>query len=250
MANYPELGEFIIVTINKIMPYGAFCTLEEYGNIEAFLHVSEVSSGWVKNIRDFVREGQKIVAMVSRIDLEKHQIDLSLKRVSESDRKRKLESFQLGKRAEKLLERAAIKLKKNLKDGQKEIGEILNTEYGDLYSAFERIKEGDISKKIPANWVPALQEVADAEIKEKVIKSRIEIKITSMEEDGLEKIRIALLKIPKIGPGIEVHYTGAPNYYVEFILKDHKDEDKIISKIEKMLSEEKDIEFSVVSSDK
>ena len=205
MANFPEIGEFVIVTVNKIMPYGAFCSLQEYNNLEAFLHVSEVSSGWVKNIRDFVKEGQKSVAMVSRIDLEKRQIDLSIKRVSESDRKRKLESFQLGKRAEKLLERAAQSIKKNLRDAMKEVGEILIAEYGDLYSSFEEIKAGNVSQKIPPIWVPALQQVANAEIKEKVISARAELKVQSFEGNGVEKIRSALLKIPKAAPGVTIH---------------------------------------------
>ncbi len=245
MANFPEIGEFVIVTVNKIMPYGAFCSLQEYGSMEAFLHVSEVSSGWVKNIRDFVKEGQKSVAMVSRIDVEKRQIDLSIKRVSESDKKRKLESFQMGKRAEKLLERAAQKLKLTLKDAMKEVGELLIVEYGDLYSAFEGFKEGNISKKIPAQWIPVLQEVADAEIKEKVINARAEIKIQSFESDGLDKIKTALLKIPKAAPGVTVHYIGAPKYYVDFTVKDPKDVDKTIGKIEKMLALEAGLEISI-----
>ncbi|MFH1750626.1 MAG: S1 RNA-binding domain-containing protein [Candidatus Micrarchaeota archaeon] len=245
LANFPEIGEFVIVTVNKIMPYGAFCSLQEYNNLESFLHVSEVSSGWVKNIRDHIKEGQKAVAMVSRIDFEKRQIDLSIKRVSESDKKRKLESYQLGKRAEKLLERAAQKLKKNLGDAMKEVGEILITEYGDLYSSFEEFKAGNISPKVPAAWVPVLKEIAEAEIKEKVINARAEIKLNSFDSAGIEKIKSALLKIPKAAPGVSVHYVGAPKYYVNFIVKDPKDVDKTIAKIDKSLSTESGIEYSI-----
>ncbi|MFH0971191.1 MAG: S1 RNA-binding domain-containing protein [Candidatus Micrarchaeota archaeon] len=248
MANYPELGEFVIVSVNKIMPYGSFCSLDEYGGIEAFLHVSEVSSGWVKNIRDFIKEGQKIVALVSRIDLEKHQIDLSLKRVSESDRKRKLESFQLGKRAEKLLERAAIKLKKKYADAQREVAPILIAEYEDLYSAFEKIKEGEISEKIPPLWVIALKEVAEAEIKEKVLSSRAEIRLQSFESNGADRIKDALMKIQKGIPGVQVKYVGAPVYFVDFRMKEHKDEDKVIAKITKILEAEPGLEFSVAKA--
>ncbi len=245
MANYPEVGEFVIANINKIMPYGAFCSLQEYNNLEAFLHISEVSSGWVKNIRDFVREGQKTVAMVSRVDLEKRQIDLSLKRVSESDRKRKLESYQLGKRAEKLLERAALKLKKNLPIAQKEVGGILIAEYGDLYSAFEGIKAGQVSSKIPENWLKILKEIAEAEIKEKIITARAELKLQSFESDGVERIKSGLRKIAKISPNMRIQYVGAPQYYLDLTVKEHKEVDRIIKKVDKVLSEEKGIEYSV-----
>ncbi len=245
MANYPEGGEFVIANINKIMPYGAFCTLQEYGNLEAFLHVSEVSSGWVKNIRDYVKEGQKIVAVVQRVDLDKHQIDLSLKRVSESDRKRKMESYQLGKRAEKLLERAGGKLKKNLKDAYKEVGDTLIAEYGDLYSSFERIKAGEVSPKIPNDWLAVLREIAEVEIKEKVIEARAELRMQSYEEEGILIIRGVLEKISKCAPGLEVQYIGAPAYYIDFKVKEHKDVDKTIAKIEKVLSGVKGIEYTL-----
>ena len=43
------------------MPYGAFCTLPEYKDLEAFLHVSEVAPRWIKNIHDFISEGQRYV---------------------------------------------------------------------------------------------------------------------------------------------------------------------------------------------
>ncbi len=46
---------------------------------EGLLHVSEISSSWIRNIRDFVREGQKMVLKVLRVDLEKGHIDLSLR---------------------------------------------------------------------------------------------------------------------------------------------------------------------------
>lgn len=56
---WPSEGELIVATVYKVLGYGAFANLEEYEGKEAFIHISEVSSGWVKNIRDHVRENQK-----------------------------------------------------------------------------------------------------------------------------------------------------------------------------------------------
>ncbi|MHC1564487.1 MAG: S1 RNA-binding domain-containing protein, partial [Candidatus Hecatellaceae archaeon] len=78
----PEPGELVIATVNKITGYGAYLGLDEYGGIEGFLHISEVSTSWVRNIRDYVRPGQKLVLKVLRVNRERRHIDLSLRRVS------------------------------------------------------------------------------------------------------------------------------------------------------------------------
>ena len=245
MEGYPETGEFVIVTVKKLMPYGAFCSLDEYDSLEAFLHISEVSSGWVKNIREYVKEGQKTVAVISNVDVQKRQIDLSLKRVSESDKKRKLESFQMEKRAEKWFERAALKLKKNPKDSLKEIGEPLVKEYGDLYTAFDSIRQGDAKAQIPPAWLQAIKEIAETEIKQKSVKMRASLKLQSNDSDGVEKVKSALKNVGKAGKGVSVHYLGAPNYFIDIEAANYKDAEKTLSKIEAQMAKEKGVEFSM-----
>ena len=102
MMEFPEKDELVIVNIRKILPYGAFCILPEYNNMEAFLHVSEVAPRWIKNIHEFLSEGQQHVAKIYRLDREKNQVDISLKRVSEEEKKGKLEIIRTEKRAAKL----------------------------------------------------------------------------------------------------------------------------------------------------
>jgi len=55
----PEVGEIVIATIAKLGDHGAYATLDEYDNIQGFLHVSEIAHGWVRNIGKFVKEGEK-----------------------------------------------------------------------------------------------------------------------------------------------------------------------------------------------
>ena len=76
---WPDEGDLVVATVHKVLNYGAFAKLEEYPGKEAFIHISEVSSGWVKNIRDYVRENQKIVAKVLRVNPRKGHVDVSLK---------------------------------------------------------------------------------------------------------------------------------------------------------------------------
>jgi len=58
---FPEVDDIIICTIKKILPNCVFVILDEYENKEGLIHISEISPGRIRNIRDFVKEGKKIV---------------------------------------------------------------------------------------------------------------------------------------------------------------------------------------------
>ena len=107
-AEWPEVGDLVIVTVNRITDYGAYVTLDEYGK-EGLLHVSEVASSWVRNIRDFVREGQKTVLKVLRVDTEKGHVDVSLRRVTKRERIDKVMFFKRERKGETLMRSAGEK---------------------------------------------------------------------------------------------------------------------------------------------
>ena len=256
-GNLPEPDEFVVVSVNKVMPYGAFCTLDEYQGLEAFLHISEVSSGWIRNIREHVKEGQKLVCKIIRVDREKRQIDLSLKRVTEGDKKKKLEGFQNEKRAHKMLEHVALKQKKTLQQAMREAGIPLVEKYGDLYSAFEAISAGELPPEelIPKAWLEAITETAKQEIKPKEVSERAELSLQSFAGDGLARIKKILAQIPKLsskGVEVSVHYLGAPRYYIDVVAPDHKAADKVLTKAEQLLeSSKKDkMEYELVRTKK
>src|SRR5271157_1758149 len=97
-APMPRVGELVIATIKKVMKFGAYCRLPEYNDLEAFMPIREVSSGWIKNIREFIHEGQTVVCEVSFYDKEKNTIDISLKRVTPKKAKERIRSYNLEKR--------------------------------------------------------------------------------------------------------------------------------------------------------
>jgi len=77
---WPETGDLLIATIETITDYGAYTKLYEF-NKHCLFHVSELPSSWIRNIRDFVREGKKVVLKTLRVNLGKGHITLSLRRV-------------------------------------------------------------------------------------------------------------------------------------------------------------------------
>ncbi|HLC38490.1 MAG TPA: S1 RNA-binding domain-containing protein, partial [Candidatus Norongarragalinales archaeon] len=71
---FPQLEEFVVAKVKKLLPFGAIIELEEYGGLEGFVHISEVSSGWIRNIREHLKEGQVVVAKVIALDIQKRQV--------------------------------------------------------------------------------------------------------------------------------------------------------------------------------
>uniref|UniRef100_A0A7C2VH25 S1 RNA-binding domain-containing protein n=1 Tax=Ignisphaera aggregans TaxID=334771 RepID=A0A7C2VH25_9CREN len=88
----PEVGEIVVARIDKIFEYGAYCTLLEYNIQNAFIPWSEVSTKYIRDIRDVLKEGHVVIAKVIRVDKRapRVQIDLSIKRVLESEKKIKM----------------------------------------------------------------------------------------------------------------------------------------------------------------
>ncbi|MEM4157927.1 MAG: S1 RNA-binding domain-containing protein, partial [Candidatus Methanomethylicaceae archaeon] len=118
---YPEIGEFVIGTAVKIQDHGAYVNLDEF-NKTGYIPIGEIASTWVKNIRDYIKEGQKVVLKVIRVDEKKGHIDLSLKKVTEREKKEKLIQWKRTKRAEKILEEVASSLKKDFSEAVEKVG--------------------------------------------------------------------------------------------------------------------------------
>ena len=55
----PQEGELVVVTVKTVKQNGCYVDFDEFKDIEGFIFIGEIASGWVKNIRGFVREGQR-----------------------------------------------------------------------------------------------------------------------------------------------------------------------------------------------
>ena len=73
----PEQGEIILATVTKVMDHGAYVTLDEYDDIQGFLHISEIAPGWIRSVNRFVKDGEKKVLLVKKV--KSNDIDLSSK---------------------------------------------------------------------------------------------------------------------------------------------------------------------------
>ncbi|HEV2316767.1 MAG TPA: translation initiation factor IF-2 subunit alpha [Thermoplasmata archaeon] len=217
-AEFPEEGEFVVATVTSIRNFGAFVTLDEYNNREAFIHLSEVATGWVKYIRDHIREGQKIVARVLRLDPAKSQIDLSLKRINDHQRREKIQSWKNEQRATKLLGLVVEPLKIDLDKAEGEFASVLVEKYGSLFHAFE-VASADPKKfgkdNGKAAWVAAFLRIAEENLTPPHVSVGGILEVRDPSADGVAHVRAALLEAEKADPeAVTVHYVGAPKYRI------------------------------------
>jgi len=128
----PEEGEIVIATIARLGDHGAYATLDEYNNIQGFLHVSEIAHGWVRNIGKFVKEGEKKVLLVKKIREGREEIDLSLKQISRDQQKRKLLDVKQFEKGKNIIKNIQEKAKLSNSDVEKLEDEILS-KYDSVY---------------------------------------------------------------------------------------------------------------------
>ncbi len=235
MANrgeLPEEGELVVGTVTSIRNFGAFVTLDEYASREAFIHLSEVATGWVKYIRDHIREGQKIVARVLRVDPAKNQVDLSLKRINDHQRREKVQAWKNEQRALKLLALVAQPLKLEVDAAQSEFADALVEKHGSLFDAFEAASED--SKKFQkehgkAPWVAAFLKVAQENLVPPHVEITGTLEVSDASADGLEHVRAALLEAEAVAPeSVTVQYVGAPRYRVTVTGVQYKQAEEIL----------------------
>ncbi len=137
---WPYSGDLVVIKIKRVNPFGATVDLLDYPGKEGFIHISNVANSWVKNIRSFVSEGQVRVASTMRVDPTKNSIDLSLRKVSSQQEKRKMSDYKRENRACKIFENLCSDLKEDPSKTYEDVAKPLIEEFGDLYSVFENIK--------------------------------------------------------------------------------------------------------------
>jgi translation initiation factor 2 subunit 1 len=234
---WPEVGDLVIATIESVTDYGAYVNLDEY-NKKGLLHVSEISSSWIRNIRDFVREGQKVVLKVTRVNLQKGHIDVSLRRVNKRARIEKIRQWKQDRKAEALLRGVAEKVGSSSGEVYAQAGALLEEKYG-LYEGFEKIaREGAevlTELEVPESLAKAFAEVAEERIRVKMVKVKGALEIRCMKPNGVKIIKDSFLNAKKAektkDTKVRFYVVAAPKYGVEVLAENYKRAEEVLQKV-------------------
>ncbi len=233
----PEEDEVVICTVKKVLPHSIFVKLDEYDEKEAMIHISEISPGRIRNIRDFVREGKVIVCKVLRIHQEKKHIDLSLRRVSLAQRKKKEEAYKQEQKSEKLVELLTKQEKISMQEFYDKLGDKILETYGSLTSFFNEVLKNtnELQKEFQEGVGKSLIKLIKDKMKVPEVEMESVITLQSHLPNSISLIRETFKKTEEFAKEhnyrIKLKYISAPRYGLTIASEDYKRAEKILQEV-------------------
>ncbi len=247
---WPKEGELAVIKIKRIMDYGAVADLIEYEDRDGFIHISNITKSWVKNIRSHVSTGETRVAEVTKVEQDKNTINLSLKDVSDSQKRRKIDTWKREKRTDKVIEKIAEELDQDPEESKEEIIPKFISAYGDAFTVFEETatygEEVLEDLELDEEWKEKILEYSKENITPPEVSVETEITIETNQGNGVDIIRDSLTPIGE-KEDHEVTYISAPRYKLKITEKDYKKAEKKLEdaqeEIKKELEDKGKVEF-------
>jgi translation initiation factor 2 subunit 1 len=227
-TGFPQEDELVLCTVTAVQFHSVFVTLDEYGNRTGMIHISEIAPGRIRNIREFVKEGKKIVCKVLRINQEKGHIDLSLRRVNEMQKREKMNQIKQEQLAEKIIEHAAKQHLKKPEEIYAALAKELMPKYGGIFPALELVSRGelDLGTIIDKKLAHSIAEAVAQRIKPKEVSIDGDITLLSYAPNGVEVVKDALSKATATPGKPVIRYKGAGTYHVSVTADDYKAAEK------------------------
>lgn len=223
---FPQDEELVLCTVTGINPHSVFCTLDEYGGRTGMIHISEIAPGRIKNIKEFVQEGKKVVTKVLQTNKEKGHIDLSLRRVSEMQKRSKLNEIKQEHLAEKIIEYAAKQQGISVQQLFDKIAEKLMEQHGTIFSGFEQAAHDALNLEtiVDKKTAKLLTDAIKARIKPPEVRISGTLHLSTYHQNGIQEIKDCLANLTEVGAGVK--YLGAGSYLVEVVAEDYKTAEK------------------------
>jgi translation initiation factor 2 subunit 1 len=228
-SGWPEPGELVVGEVDEIEDFGVFVDLKEYEDKRGLTHISEVASGWIKNVRDHVREGQTVVAKVLDVDEDAQQIDLSIKDVNDHQRSEKIQEWKNEQKADNWM---LVAFGEEIED--ETYGRIANellAEFGSLYAGFEEAAihghEALDDTSLDDDEIEALVETARENVSVPYVNVTGYVDLECASSEGVDAIKEALQAAEGNGEvpdevDLDVTYVGSPEYRIKVRAPNYK----------------------------
>jgi translation initiation factor 2 subunit 1 len=228
-TGWPEPGELVVGRVDEIEDFGVFVDLLEYEDKRGLTHISEVASGWIKNVRDHVGEGQTVVAKVLEVDEDAQQIDLSIKDVNDHQRKDKIQEWKNEQKADNWM---GLAFGEDLADEQyTAVANEFLAEFGSMYAGFEEAaihgREALDETDLDDEEIEAIVQTARENVSVPYVTVSGYVDLRCPSVDGVDVIKEALQAAEGNGEvpeevELEVTYVGSPEYRIKVQAPDYK----------------------------
>lgn len=207
-----EVGDLVLCTVDRIVGTEVFVKIDNNG--EGGIVMSEVAPGRIRNLRDYIVPKKRIVCKVLRIS-ENGNVDLSLRRVSQKERKEILEKDKQ--------EKSYLSILKSILGNKFE--EIIQkiTQKEELITFLEKGKDQPkiLEDLIGKENTDKLIEILNTQKKKKTIIKK-EIHLTTTKPNGILLIKDLLSSFNQV----TIKYILAGKYLLEMETDDAKSADK------------------------
>lgn len=220
-TGWPDPGDLVVGRVDEIEDFGVFVDLLEYTDRRGLVHISEVASGWIKNIRDHVGTDETVVCKVLDVDESAQQIDLSVKDVNDHQRSEKIQEWKNEQKADKWM---TLAFGEDMSDEQ--YGSVANellAEFGTLYDGFEQaaIHGEDVlsDSDLTDEEITAVVDTARENVSVPYVTVTGYVHLQSSNPDGVDDVRAALETAEgngEVSDEVElgVTYVGSPEYRI------------------------------------
>jgi len=214
-------GKIVLCTVDRIVGTIVFVRIDDYG-LEGTITFSEISPGRIRNIRDFVFPGRKIVCKILRI--KDTGIDLSLRRVKLKEKNELNEQY---KREKSYTEMFKSILGKNAESALKKI----NEKEESIVLFLEKIKKDKtlineyLSKEDAEKIVRILEEK-----KVKEVSLLRKFSVTNKGQSGIIAVKSLIAEASR-GTNADVSYIAAGKYLIKIKSTDAKKADNLLSNV-------------------
>jgi len=245
---FPKEGAFIMGRVVDIQKQYIYVDLPDYDGLPSeetargMIHISEISSRWVRNIRSIVRVGQRVVLRVVKVVPDKGQIDLSLRRVNSAQKALIAKEHKYANKFEILLQflTEAEGIDLTLEQTYEQIGWPIKNQFDFYQEAIEALKEEGEEllnelTDIPDHVRDAYLKIVDENVEISTVGIIGKIKLINKSGDGIIKLKETLNEVlnvienPVETRKLSISYLGAPYYRLEIVTKDYLDAESILS---------------------
>ena len=146
--------------------------------------------GWIRSVSRFVKDGEKKVLLVKKVNSKRGDIDLSLKQVSKDQKKQKLKEVKKYEKGKTLLQNVQDKTKLTDEEIEK-LEDVIYSRFDSVYDAFIEIGRNGIESvkdlKLAKKTASVIEEIC-SKIKLPSVEIRGIMEITNTKSNGIEII--------------------------------------------------------------